>query len=274
MLIEPQNPLISISRQCSLLGISRPTYYLQPAGESAENLLLMKLIDEQYTNHPSSGSRTMLGILRNAGYNINRKRIQRLMQQMGLAAVYPKPKTTLVAPEHKKYPYLLRNLPISYPNQVWCADITYIRMRHGFMYLTAVMDWFSRYVLSWRLSNTLDSQFCLDAVEGAFEKGKPEIFNTDQGVQFTSTGFTARLIKAEVQISMDGKGRCLDNVFIERLWRSVKYELIYLNEFESAAELFQGLFRYFDYYNHVRPHQALGLKSPYDIHKRQKNDSL
>lgn len=268
-LIEPQHPLISICRQCSLLELSRPTYYLKPAGEREENLLLMNFMDEQYTKHPSSGSRTMVGVLQNAGYQVNRKRVQRLMHLMGLSAVYPKPRTTHFSKESKKYPYLLRNLLVFRPNQVWCSDITYIRMKQGFMYLAAVMDWFSRYVLSWRLSNTLDSSFCSEALVEALLHGKPEIFNTDQGVQFTSTDFISILQNEQIRISMDGKGRCLDNVFIERLWRSVKYEFVYLREFETVRELFQGLFDYFDYYNNSRPHQSLKLKSPYEIHMKK-----
>jgi len=228
----------------------------------------MRLMDKQYTERPSSGSRTMWGILRNAGYIISRKRIQRLMKKMGLIAVYPKPKTTQIIQNHKKYPYLLRGLNIFRPNQVWCTDITYIRMREGFMYLSAVMDWHSRYVLSWRLSNTLDSDFCLEALEEAFDYGKPEIFNTDQGVQFTCEAFTSALENAKIKISMDGKGRWMDNVFIERLWRSVKYDLIYLKEFQTVSELFHEIGDYFNYYNELRPHQSLGYNSPLSVYKK------
>jgi len=225
-------------------------------------------MDKQHTERPSSGSRTMVGILRNEGYAINRKKVQRLMRIMGLFSVYPKPRTSIPSKNHKKYPYLLKNLDISSPNHVWCTDITYIRMKHGFMYLTAVMDWHSRYVLSWRLSNTLDSNFCIDALEESFSLGKPKIFNTDQGVQFTSSCFISILQNRNIKISMDGKGRYLDNIFIERLWRTIKYELIYLKEFESVDELYQEIESYFDYYNYRRPHQSLDLKRPYDIHSK------
>lgn len=226
----------------------------------------MRLIDEQYTAHPSSGSRTMQGILLRNGYRINRKRIQRLMKKMGLVAVYPKPKTTVASEKHKKYPYLLRNLTINSPNQVWCMDITYIRMRTGYVYLTAVMDWYSRCVLTWKLSNTMDCNFCLEAVEDAFSYGKPGIFNTDQGVQFTCSEFISTLEQSNILISMDGKGRWMDNVFIERLWRSVKYELIYLKEFETPSELFSELNNYFNYYNKIRPHQTFSYQTPFEMY--------
>lgn len=230
--------------------------------ESPENLLLMRLMDEQYTKRPSSGSRTMWGVLRNAGYEVSRNRIRRLMKKMGLIAIYPKPRTTVPFQGHKKYPYLLRDLKVTHPNQVWCTDITYVRMRDGFMYLTAVMDWFSRYVLSWRLSNSLDMDFCLEALEEAFFYGKPEIFNSDQGVQYTSQEFSKILEEKNIRISMDGKGRWMDNVFIERLWRSVKYDLVYLKEFQTVSELFCELKDYFEYYNKSRPHQSLDYKTP------------
>lgn len=226
----------------------------------------MKWMDEQYTEHPSSGSRTMQGILLHKGFRVGRNRIRRLMNIMGIVAVYPKPRTTLISQKHKKYPYLLRDLTIDSPNQVWCTDITYIRMRKGFVYLTAVMDWYSRYVLSWRLSNAMDCTFCLEAVEEAFSFGKPTIFNTDQGVQFTCTEFTSLLEKSGIRISMDGKGRWLDNVFIERLWRSIKYELIYLTEFETCSQLFVALSKYFDYYNNIRPHQAFDYQTPKQLY--------
>lgn len=230
--------------------------------------MLMRLMDEQYTAHPSSGSRTMKEILRKNGYQVGRKRMQRLMRIMGLVAVYPKPRTTIASEKHKKYPYLLRNLPIDLPNQVWCMDITYLRMRGGFVYLTAVMDWYSRYVLAWRLSNTMDCSFCLEAVEAAFSYGKPGIFNTDQGVQFTCTEFTSTLEQSKILISMDGKGRWMDNVFIERLWRSVKYELVYLKEFGTASHLSQELTDYFNYYNNMRPHQGLDFQTPSELYLR------
>jgi putative transposase len=227
-----------------------------------EDLMIMRLMDEQHTDRPSSGSRTMQGILLNTGFNIGRNRIRRLMKIMGLVAVYPRPRTTLISKKHKKYPYLLRNMIVDRPNQVWCMDITYLRMKKDFVYLTAVMDWYSRYVLGWRLSNTMDNSFCLEAVQEAFSYGKPEIFNTDQGVQFTCTKFTSFLEGSNIQISMDGKGRWVDNVFIERLWRSVKYELTYLKEYETCSQLYSDLVNYFDYYNNKRPHQTFGLQPP------------
>lgn len=223
-------------------------------------------MDEQYTQYPSSGSRTMQGVLQNNGYNVGRNRIRRLMRIMGLVAVYPKPRTTLISVGHKKYPYLLRNVAIDRPNQVWCMDITYLRMRNDFVYLAAVMDWHSRYVLGWRLSNTMDCNFCLEAVEDAFLYGRPEIFNTDQGVQFTSAEFTSTLENANIRISMDGKGRWVDNVFIERLWRSVKYELTYLKDYETCSALYHDLKDYFDYYNNRRPHQSHSLQSPVQLY--------
>lgn len=226
----------------------------------------MELIDQQYLATPFYGSRRMREVLKGKGYNVNRKRVQRLMRQMGLEAIYPKPRTSCASPEHKVYPYLLRNLKIEYANQVWCADITYIPLSRGFMYLVAIMDWFSRYVLSWELSNTLDTSFCLSALEEALLQAKPTIFNTDQGSQFTSEGFTQRLAQAEIDISMDGRGRYLDNIFIERLWRSVKYENIYIYRYESVPELESGLRRYFQFYNLRRPHQSFDYQTPAQIY--------
>jgi putative transposase len=228
-LVEVDHPKFTISRQCELLGLARSSFYYEPATESAENLVLMNLIDKQYTAHPFYGSRKMTAWLQGQGYNVNRKRVQRLMGLMGLVAIYPKPKLSLPGHGHKVFPYLLRGVPIVRADQVWSADITYIGLPGGFMYLAATIDWFSRYVISWRLSNTLDGSFCLDMLQEALSLGKPEVFNTDQGVQFTAEAWTARLLSAGVAVSMDGKGRCLDNVFVERLWRSVKYEDIYLN---------------------------------------------
>lgn len=223
----------------------------------------MELLDAQYMRTPFYGSRRMAVILDKVhGYQVNRKRVQRLMRKMGIEAIYPKPKTSQPAPGHKIYPYLLRNLTIDHANQVWCADITYIPMPSGFMYLVAIMDWYSRYVLSWRLSNTLDTAFCLAALDDALRQGKPTIFNSDQGTQFTSQAFTTMLSDAEVAISMDGRGRYLDNIFIERLWRSVKYEDIYIWRYESVPTLERGLHRYFELYNFDRPHQALGYATP------------
>ena len=258
--------MLSVSQQCELLGLSRSSYYYEPATESADNLALMERIDREYTDHPFKGSRGMLAWLRREGHAVNRKRVQRLMRLMGLEAVYPKPRLSAGGAGHKVYPYLLRNVAIERVNQVWSTDITYIPMPNGFMYLTAVLDWHSRYVLSWQLSNTLDGSFCLEALDEALSQGCPEVFNTDQGVQFTSPSFTRRLESAGAQVSMDGKGRCLDNVFVERLWRTVKYEEIYLWRHETVPALRSGLFRYFGYYNGDRPHQSLGNQTPAEVY--------
>jgi len=223
----------------------------------------MRQIDELYLRWPFYGSRKMAEIL-----GVNRKRVQRLMRRMGLEAVYPKRRTTQAAAGHKIYPYLLRNVEILRPDQVWSTDITYVPMRHGFLYLVAVMDWFSRYVLSWRLSNTLDVGFCLEALEEALGLGKPEIFNSDQGSQFTAAAFTGRLEAAGVAISMDGRGRAVDNVFVERLWRSVKYEEVYLREYTTAWEAEDSLERYFGFYCEERIHQALGYRTPAEVYGR------
>lgn len=265
-LIEPDHAGLSIRRQCRLLDLNRASYYYQPARETAENLLFMRLIDEEYMRHPFLGSRRMAEYLCRQGYRVNRKRIQRLMRIMGIEALYPKPKLSKAHPEDKVYPYLLRDVAITAPNQVWSTDITYVPMPDGFMYLVAVIDWYSRYVLSWQLSNTLDGWFCLEALEQALERGTPAIFNTDQGSQFTAGSFTGRLEAADISVSMDGRGRCLDNVFIERLWRSVKYEDIYLNAYADVPALDGGLTTYFGYYNDERPHQSLGYKTPAEVH--------
>lgn len=226
----------------------------------------MRRIDEIYTAYPFYGSRKILAVLNREGHSVNRKRIQRLMRLMGLETIYPKPKTTMKNPEHKVYPYLLCGVLIDHPNQVWSTDITYIPLVGGFMYLVAVIDWHSRYVLSWNLSNTLDVDFCLEALDMALSMTKPEIFNTDQGVQFTSLNFTKKLSKQGIQISMDGRGRALDNIFIERFWRSVKYENIYLMDYRNGLELFQGLEKYFNFYNQERPHQSLNNLTPKEIY--------
>ena len=265
-LVEPNHAQLSIRRQCVILGLNRASYYYEPATETAENLRLMCLIDEEYMRHPFLGSRRMRQYLRRQGEVVNRKRIQRLMRIMGIAALYPKPKLSKAHPEHKVYPYLLRDLAITAPNQVWSSDITYVPMPRGFMYLVAVIDWYSRYVLAWQLSNTLDGSFCLEVLEQALERGRPEIFNTDQGSQFTAGGFTGRLEAADILVSMDGRGRALDNIFIERLWRSVKYEDIYLKAYEDVPALDGGLTTYFGYYNEERPHQSLGYKTPAEVH--------
>jgi putative transposase len=260
---------LSVSQQCELLGLSRSSYYYEPATETAENLSLMAKIDREYTAHPFMGSRGLTTWLRRTGHKVNRKRVQRLMRLMGLEAVYPKPRLSVGGAGHKVYPYLLRNVAIERADQVWSTDITYIPMPTGFMYLTAVMDWHSRFVLSWRLSNTLDVEFCLEALDEALSRGRPEVFNTDQGVQFTSASYTSRLEAAGAKVSMDGKGRCLDNVFVERLWRTVKYEEVYLWRHETVPALQSGLTRYFGYYNEARYHQSLENRTPAEVYGKR-----
>ena len=266
-LIEPAHEHISIRRQCELLGLNRASYYYQPAKASELNLKLMRLIDEQYTQTPFYGWRRMTVYLRRVKkYQINGKRVRRLMRLMGLQAIYPQPRPKGQGPQHKIYPYLLRNLAIVRPNQVWSSDITYIRMARGFMYLTAIIDWYSRYVLAWQLSNSLDHHFCLVALEQALAQGQPQIFNTDQGVQFTAHAFTGRLEQAQIKVSMDGRGRVFDNIFVERLWRSVKYEHIYLNDYATVSTLQAGLTAYFNFYNNERFHQSLHYRTPAEVH--------
>lgn len=265
--MERDHPHLSIRRQCELLGLNRSSFYYRPATESALNLELMRLLDEQYMRTPFYGWPRMTAYLRRCGYSVNPKRVRRLMRLMGIQAIYPQPKTTQPGgAEHKVYPYLLRNLTITRPDQVWSADITYLPMHQGFMYLVAIMDWYSRYVLTWRLSNTLDGLFCVQVLQEALERGRPEIFNTDQGVQFTALSFTGLLQEAGIRISMDGRGRALDNIFIERLWRSLKYEDIYLKAYETVPALEEGLGGYFCFYNHERPHQALGYRTPAEVY--------
>lgn len=266
MFIEPNHSQIPIIRQCELVGLARSSYYAKEAEMSAYNLELMRLIDKQYTDAPFYGIRRMTASLKDQGHEVNHKRVKRLMRLMGIEAIYPKPNLSRKDAEHKIYPYLLRNRKITRPNEVWSSDITYIPMERGFMYLVAVIDWFSRYVLSWELSNTMETEFCLSALEKALAQGTPEIFNTDQGSQFTSSEFTSRLKRAEIAISMDGRGRCLDNVFVERLWRSVKYEDIYLKNYETVRDLAEGLKQYFRFYNEKRLHQSLCYKTPTQIH--------
>ena len=266
-LVDSNNPHLSICRQCELLDLNRSTYYLVPAVESEENLRLMRLIDRQYLETPFYGSRKMAEFLNRSGEAVNRKRVQRLMELMGLEAVHPKPRTTVPAPGAKAYPYLLRDRKLTRVDEVWSSDITYVPMRHGFMYLTAVIDWYSRYVLSWRLSNTLDGGFCLEALEAALSRGQPEIFNTDLGSQFTSREYTGRLEEAGIAVSRDGRGRALDNVFIERLWRSVKYEDIYIKDYEFVPELESGLTAYFRFYDEDRPHQSLDYQTPGEVYR-------
>ena len=265
-MIEREHPELSVRRQCELIGLNRSSLYYQPVGESAYNSRLMRLLDEQYTRTPFYGWPRMTAYLRREGHLINPKRVRRLMRLMGLQAIHPKRRTSTPAPGHKRYPYLLRGLKITRPGQVWSTDITYVPLQHGFMYLVAVMDWFSRYVLAWQLSNTLDGLFCRVALQQALQQGTPEIFNTDQGAQFTAVEFTSILETASIQISMDGRGRALDNVFVERLWRTVKYENIYLRDYASVLELEAGLHAYFHFYNHERLHQSLAYHTPAEVH--------
>ena len=270
-MIEPKHPALSVQRQCDLLSLPRSSYYrftqVAEPGRS-DDLALMRLIDETYTRYPFYGSRKMRDHLRQLGYRINRKRIQRLMRQMGLASVAPKPNTSRPSREHTVYPYLLRDLNVERPNQVWCADITYIRLAGGFVYLVAIMDWYSRQVLSWEVSVTMEDSFCVSALERALRLyGTPEIFNTDQGAQFTGNGFTGCLKANGIRVSMDGKGRAMDNIFIERLWRSVKYEEIYLNEYGSVEVLRKALKKYFHFYNTERPHQSFNGGTPAAVYR-------
>jgi putative transposase len=265
-LIESGNEIITISRQCELLSLARASYYYEAASESEENLALMRAIDELYTHMPFYGRPRLTEKLKQMGYQVNHKRVGRLMKKMGIEAIYPKPKLSQANSEHKVYPYLLRGLAIERSNQVWSTDITYIRLRQGFIYLTAIMDWYSRFVLAWEISNTMDVSFCLAALERALRQAQPEIFNSDQGSQFTSTEFTQRLKVANIRISMDGRGRVFDNIFIERLWRSVKYEEVYLYDYENVPVAIAGLARYFQLYNHQRLHQALNYKTPAQVY--------
>jgi len=267
-MIEPEHPRLSVVRQCELVSISRSGFYYRPAGETPLNLTLMRLIDEQFLETPWYGSRQMARHLRREGYTVGRKRVRRLMARMGLEPIYQRPRTTIPHPEHRIYPYLLREMVIDRPNQVWCADLTYIPMRRGFLYLVAVMDWSTRKVLSWRVSNTMDAEFCIEALEDALARfGRPDIFNSDQGSQFTSPRFTGVLQAAGVRISMDGRGRWMDNVFIERLWRSLKYECIYLHAFETGTDLRAGLALWIGYYNARRPHSTLAGRTPDEAYR-------
>jgi len=265
-IIEPDHKFLSIRQQAELIALHRSSYYYRPAIESEENLHLMKVMDEEYTKHPFYGSRRMTEVLKRFNYKINRKRVQRLMALMGIEGICPKRNLSKAAQEFKKYPYLLKGYNIEKPNEVWSTDITYIRLKTGFMYLTAVLDWYSRYVLSWRLSNSLEGGFCIEALEEALEKGCPEIFNTDQGVQYTAKHFTDILEKKNIRVSMDGKGRALDNIFTERFWRSLKYEDIYLKEYKNGQELKVGLKEYIAFYNEERLHQSLNYRTPNEVH--------
>jgi putative transposase len=266
-LIEPLNNHLSVRRQCELLDINRSSFYLQPAAESEENLRLMRLIDQQFLLTPFYGSRRMTASLERSGETVNRKRVQRLMAKMGLEAIFPRPRTTITGTDARVYPYLLRDRELTRVDEVWSSDITYVPMRHGFMYLTAVIDWYSRYVLSWRLSNTLEGRFCLEALEEALSMGRPEIFNTDLGSQFTAQEYTGRLEEAGIAVSRDGRGRALDNVFVERLWRSVKYEEIYIKDYEHVKELESSLRAYFWFYDEERPHQSLDYRTPAEVYR-------
>jgi len=265
-LIDSDHLVLSITRQCELLGLARSSCYYQRKEESAGDLKLMRLMDELHLRLPFYGSRRLAWSLQQKGYAVGRKRVQRLMRQMGITAIYPRPRTSEPHPDHRIYPYLLRDVVVSAADQVWSADITYVPMQHGVVYLVAILDCYSRYVLAWRLSNTLDSDFCVEALRAALRRGRPAIFNTDQGTQFTSQAFTGVLEQEGIAISMDGRGRALDNVFIERLWWSVKYENIYVMGYETVAELTAGLTWYFEFYCRRRPHQSLDNRMPWEVY--------
>ena len=258
---------ISVIRQCELLGISQSSFYYKPV-KNESDLIITRRIDEIYTRCPFFGSRRIMHELKRSDLDIGRRKVQTLMGKMGIEAIYPKPNLSKPNFEYRIYPYLLKNIKIDRPNQVWCTDITYIRMTKGWLYLVAVMDWYSRYILSWELSNTLDTVFCVNALRTALEKGKPEIFNTDQGAQFTSNLFTSEILKNEIKISMDGRGRAFDNIFIERFWRTVKYEEVYLKEYQVVMDAYDGLNNFIKFYNDERMHQSLGYKTPFEIHHK------
>ena len=265
--MEPGQASISVERQCELLGLGRSSYYYRPIGPSEANLLYMRLLDEQYTRTPFYGVDKMTQFLREQGHAVNPKRVRRLLRRMGLEAVYPKPRTSVKERETGVYPYLLGGFAIGHPNQVWAADITYIRLRRGFAYLVAVMDWYSRYVVSWELSLSMEVDFCVSALDRALSVARPEIFNTDQGSQFTAEAFTSRLTSAGVSVSMDGRGRVFDNIMVERLWRTVKYEEVYLKDYEEVQEAREGLGRYFAFYNGQRYHQSLDYRTPAAVYQ-------
>lgn len=269
-MIDSGNIQIPVYRQCELLGLSRSSYYYESKRDDSYNLKLMNLIGKQFTKTPFYGVPRMTAWLNLHGQKVNHKRVRRLMRLMGLQAVYPKPRLSSSNQAHKKYPYLLNNMVIDNPDRVWCADITYIRMLHGFVYLVAIMDWYSRFVLAWNISTTLDTVFCLEALEQALTLSKPGIFNTDQGSQFTSLEFTGRLEQNGIRISMDGRGRVFDNIFIERLWRSVKYEEVYLHQYQTVSEARTLLTRYFFFYNMERLHESLGYKTPYEVYVKER----
>jgi putative transposase len=269
-LIERTHRRIAINRQCDLIDLSRSSFYYRKNEPGSDEAAVMRQIDETYTKYPFYGVRRITDALKRLGRCINHKRVGRLMRLMGLEAIYPKPRLSMPCKEHRKYPYLLRNQSITRPDQVWSTDITYIRLRHGFVYLAAIMDWFSRYVVSWALSITLDADFCVDMLKNALQITQPKIFNSDQGVQFTSEAFTGTLEDHCIRISMDGRGRAFDNIFVERLWRSVKYEEVYLKDYSGVRDAKDSLRRYFDFYNNVRPHQSLGYKTPSEIYYGEK----
>ena len=270
MRIERPDNIIPVGRQAKLLGVARSTVYYEPVVDTY-TLELMRLIDEEYTKTPFYGSRKITAVLRRKGYKVNRKRIQRLMRLMGIEAIYPRPNTSRADPNHKIYPYLLRDREITRVNEVWGTDITYIRLGHGWLYLVAIMDWVSRYVLSWELSTTLEVDFCIRALEKALSLTLPEIFNSDQGSQFTSVDFIKKLQEKNIQISMDGRGRAMDNIFTERLWRSVKYEEVYLNDYQTVREAKEGISRYLAFYNQERPHQSLDYRTPDEVYCDSRN---
>ncbi len=264
-LVEPENPDISISRQLALLHLARSSYYYETR-ENPEEEVLMKEIDKIHTATPFYGTRRLRHELFRKGYSAGRKQITRLLRKMGLKTAYPKPRTSISNAQHKKYPYLLKNMKIDKPNQVWATDITYIKLRTGWIYLVAIIDWHSRYILAWEISTSLDTTFCISALESALRKEKPEFFNSDQGVQFTCKNFVRILESAGVKISMDGKGRCYDNIFVERLWRTIKYEEVYLKAYESVKEAYDSLKRFILFYNNERPHQSLDYKTPAEVY--------
>jgi putative transposase len=264
--VEVDEPQLSLRRQCELLGLSRASWYYEPVPESEANLIVMRLLDEQYTKTPYYGVKRMTAWLHREGHPVNEKRVRRLLHRMGLMATYPGPTTSQPNSEHRIYPYLLRGVAIERSNFVWSTNITYIRLAQGFVYLVAIMDWYSRYVLAWRLSNTMEVHFCLAALDQAFRQATPTIFNSDQGAQFTSVACTSQLEKCQIQMSIDGRGRALDNIFVERLWRSVKYEEVYLYSYQSMQEAHHGLERYFTHYNYERPHQSLEYRTPAEVY--------
>ena len=273
-MIDPDHPQLSILRQCELLDLARSSYYYEPVPESEEDLLLMRLLDEQYTRTPFYGMRKMVVFLQEQGYTVDRKRVRRLMRLMGLETIYPKPHLSLPGEQSIRYSYLLRGISINRINQVWSCDITYIRLARGSVFLMAIIDWFSRFVLAWELSITLDTRFCLEALDRALEAAQPEIFNTDQGAQFTSHDWTSRLRESGIRISWDGRGRALDNIFVERLWRSVKYEEVYLKDYQTVSEARNELAAYFQFYNYERYHQSLDYKTPFEVYRSDHSLSI